>query len=78
LALDEPKDSYSTFSSNSIDVSIDPKLAKQLEPMGGVIIDFVDNGPKQRGFTVSTKNKPKGLDCTEGCGPGGCDDQAPS
>ena len=48
-------------------------LADQLQQFGGVVIDFIDNGPENRGFTISTKTKPAGMDCGSGsCGSGGC------
>lgn len=52
-----------------------PDLVEQLKPLGGVVIDFVDNGPQQRGFTINTKIKPGAADCS-GCGDGdtGCGD----
>lgn len=74
LALDEPNDSYDTYSSNAIDVQIHPDLVDQLKQFGGVEIDFVDNGPHQRGFTIRTKVKPDDSGCsscgsgTDGCG----------
>ncbi len=53
-----------------------PDLVEQLRPMGGVVIDFVDNGPDQRGFTISTKVKAAGADCGS-CGTdGGCGDDS--
>lgn len=75
MALDEPNASFSTFTSNEIDVQIHPDLAEQLKPFGGIAIDYIDNGPQQRGFTISTKIKPHGADCS-GCAPdgGGCGD----
>lgn len=51
-----------------------PSLVDQLQQFGGVVIDFIDNGPSQRGFTISTKIKPEGLNCgscssgSPGCG----------
>ncbi|MEZ5359184.1 MAG: hypothetical protein R3F48_10185 [Candidatus Zixiibacteriota bacterium] len=50
-----------------------PSLVDQLQQFGGVMIDFIDNGPNQRGFTISTKTKPEGMDCGS-CGTGdhGC------
>jgi hypothetical protein len=77
LALDEPNETFSTFKSNNIDVSMHPDLAEQLKPFGGVAIDYIDNGPHQRGFTISTKIKPTGADCS-GCHPdsgSGCGDE---
>jgi Fe-S cluster assembly iron-binding protein IscA len=76
LALDEPDNNYSVFKSNGIDVYIHPDLAGQLKPFGGVTIDFVDNGPDQRGFVVDTKVKPQGLDCSQGCGESGCPEKS--
>jgi hypothetical protein len=67
LALDEPNETFGTYTSNNIDVQMHPDLVKQLEPLGGVVIDFIDNGPQQRGFTINTKTKPEGADCS-GCG----------
>jgi hypothetical protein len=54
-------------------VHIHPDLADQLKPLGGVDIDFIDNGPQQRGFMIRTKSRPEGADCS-GCGSGadGC------
>ena len=72
LALDEPDQNYTLYQSQGIDVYIHPDLDGQLQPFGGVLIDFVDNGPAQRGFVVGTKIKPHGLDCSKGCGEGGC------
>jgi hypothetical protein len=69
LALDEPNDEFTTYQSNNIDVGIHPQLDEQLKPLGGVVIDYIDNGPQQRGFTVSTKSKPDGMDCSS-CGTG--------
>jgi hypothetical protein len=74
LALDEPNDSYTTYTSHAIDVQIHPDLDDQLKQFGGVDIDFVDNGPYQRGFTIRTRVKPAGSDCSscasesDGCG----------
>ena len=55
-----------------------PDLAEQLKPFGGVVIDYIDNGPHQRGFTISTKTKPAGADCSS-CGSASdhCGDDAP-
>jgi len=53
-----------------------PALAEQLQPFGGIIIDYVDHGPDQRGFTIGMKNKPTGVDCG-GCPSGQtCDSEA--
>ncbi len=52
-----------------------PALAEQLEPLGGVTIDFVDEGEARRGFMVSTNKKPEGFSCSSGeCGSGACGD----
>ncbi len=72
LALDEPDESFTAFTSNGIQVYMHPTLVAQLEPMGGVVIDFVDYGPEQRGFMINTKIKPNSSDCASGCGSGGC------
>jgi hypothetical protein len=50
-----------------------PDLTEQLKPFGDVLIDFVDGGPEQRGFMISTSAKPEGRDCAGGCG-SGCGD----
>lgn len=72
LALDEPDDSLSTFNHNGIDVHMHPDLAEQLKQFGGVVIDFIDNGPQQRGFTITTKVRTQ-ADCSSGCGSSGCE-----
>ena len=72
LALDEPDNGYSQYQSSGIDVFMHPDLVNQMQPFGGVLIDFVDDGPQQRGFVVGTKNKPQGMDCSKGCGESGC------
>ncbi|MCK5126756.1 MAG: hypothetical protein KAR42_10920 [candidate division Zixibacteria bacterium] len=62
-----------SFNSQGIDVFMHQSLVDQLQQFGGVLIDFVDNGSDQRGFTISTKNKPDGLDCGScGTAEGGC------
>jgi len=78
LALDEPDATFSTFTSNNIDVLMHPDLVEQLKQFGGVVIDFIDNGPEQRGFTISTKVKPSGEDCS-GCSSASdhCGDESP-
>jgi hypothetical protein len=71
LALDEPNGDYQTFNSNEIEILVHPDLAQQLTQFGGVEIDYVDDGPHRRGFTVATKRKQTGTDCS-GCSPEGC------
>jgi len=61
-----------SYESQGIQVYMHPGLVEQLEPLGGVVIDFVDNGPQQRGFMISTKDKPAGSCSSEGCGSEGC------
>lgn len=70
LALDEPDSNCSKFTSNGITVYMHPDLTEQLKPFGDVVIDFVDYGPEQRGFMISTSVKPEGRDCAGGCGSG--------
>jgi len=52
-----------------------PELAEKLKPLGGVAIDYIDNGPEQRGFMITPASKSQGMDCS-GCGTsaGGCGD----
>ena len=66
MALDEPNQSYRQYTSNNIDVQIHPDLDEQLKPLGGVAIDYVDNGPQQKGFTIRTVSRPEGEGCS-GC-----------
>jgi len=75
LAVDEPDDSYSIYESNGIQIHIHTDIAEQLKPLGGVVVDFIDNGPDQRGFLVGTKIKPQGFECTGTCGEGYCGGQ---
>jgi len=63
------------FMADGISVYMAPDLVEQLKPLGGVVIDFVDYGPDQRGFTITTKVKPGGGDCSSGCGSGGCGEE---
>ncbi len=53
-----------------------PDLAGQLKPLGGLIIDFIDQGADRRGFTISTKMKPQGIDCSRGCGESDCQEES--
>lgn len=76
LALDEPDGTSAKFTSNGIDVYMHPDLREQLKPFGEVVIDFVDYGPDQRGFMISTSVKPAGRDCAGGCGGGCAEDEA--
>ena len=64
------------FMADGISVYMAPDLAEQLKPLGGVVIDFVDHGPDQRGFTITTKVKAGGGDCASGCGSGGCGEES--
>jgi Fe-S cluster assembly iron-binding protein IscA len=73
LALDEPDETCSAYESNGISVYMHPALIEHLEPLGGVIIDFIDNGPDQRGFTISTRIKPESS-CGGSCSSHGCGD----
>ena len=75
MALDEPNAGFATYSANNIDVQMHPELAEKLKPLGGVAIDYIDNGPEQRGFMITPASKSQGMDCS-GCGTsaGGCGD----
>jgi len=76
LALDEPDSSFYVSESNGIKVYIQPTLSEQLKLMGGVIIDFIDEGPDQRGFVVNTRMKSGHSDCSSGgCGGKGCHEE---
>jgi Fe-S cluster assembly iron-binding protein IscA len=70
LALGEPDDSHSIYESNGIQVHINTDLAERLKPLGGVVVDFIDNDADQQGFLVETKTKPQGFQCTGTCGEG--------
>lgn len=76
LALDEPDETCSSFESNGISVFMHPALVEHLEPLGGVIIDYIDNGPEQHGFTITTKIKPESS-CGGGCESHACGDGDP-
>ena len=76
LALDEPDDTCSSFESNGITVYMPTALVEHLEPLGGVIIDYIDHGADQKGFVISTKIKPASS-CGGGCGTHGCGEQEP-
>ena len=52
-----------------------PDLTEQLKPFGDILIDYVDYGPDQRGFMISTSAKSEGRDCAGSCG-GGCGDES--
>jgi hypothetical protein len=75
LALDEPDSSSTLFTSNGINVYMHSDLTEQLKPFGDILIDYVDYGPEQRGFMISTSAKPEGRDCAGSCG-GGCGDES--
>lgn len=75
LALDEPTDDCSVFEVNNLKVYMQAGLSDQMEQFGGVTIDFIDDGPQRRGFTVSTQNRPGDSDCSSGCPPSGCGDK---
>ncbi len=76
LALDEPTDDCSVFEVNKLKIYMQAGLTDQLEQFGGVQIDFIDEGPDRRGFTITTQNKPGGggSDCSSGCSSSGCGD----
>lgn len=76
MALDEPNAEFVTYNANHIDVQMHPELAEKLKPLGGVAIDYIDNGPEQKGFMITTAAKSQGMDCS-GCGSdtGGCGDE---
>lgn len=76
LALDEPDETCSLFESNGISVYMHPALVEHLESLGGVMIDYIDNGPDQRGFTITTKIKPEST-CGGGCGSHSCGESEP-
>jgi len=75
LALDEPESSYNTYETNGIEVLMHPDLAKQLEPFGGAVVDFVNDSPERRGFMIGVREKPEGLSCGGSCESGSCGEE---
>ncbi len=70
MALDEPKDEFTTIESNGVTAYIDPSLVQHLTAYGDINIDFVTNQQGQTGYQIMI-----GQGCDPGdhsCGDGTC------
>ena len=67
MTLEESVDGLEKLESNGVTAWIDPRVNEYLSKLGGMSIDFVDDGTR-RGYVVTTGN-PDGE--SKNCG-GGC------
>ena len=66
MTLEESIDGLEKLESNGVTAWIDPRVNEYLAQLGGVSVDFIDDGTR-RGYVLTTGNPGDKKDCGGGC-----------